>query len=700
MEAERELSLKKIIRELKYYELKGTGPYYTAITSSDVSISLTRTKFGFKSVATVAGFNSDLGFSEDKKLAVIYSLGNIVKNLKYSQGGPYIMTTTKLADKVVKQCPPKLKHTITMPEKNYFALSAPSLSDRLSSIRMVQEEFRTLLPECVSDIVDSYSYTYDCDNYPNRDERIIDGVLVNSLRDTSSTIDEKELMDLNKFYMLNYAPRTKTGKLLVKVIRRPTDADLITVRMNNGSCAPLLYYDDVRFHGKYAKMDRIIGSTQHVVGLGKEAPILASRVFLKAEVEQHVKEDGTYKKIRAIQNSAPEAVILFSYLFDSYMQVTSGPFFGNFMGVSTAHSPMHDLIFMWFIRLKYIWDKRGITNFNSFLDYIDSSGSDCSDQKSWEATTERITALHAIFRYVSSLEPNSYKENSEWIDNLLANYVQPHSVLRQRGLQADVISKLGATESGAKPTLHGNSLRHSCMADLFYIKARRCYKSKNLILDGFKLPDIEDWEDELEIFLKCRQHMGDDSFALRTRFSALFHQWKDRKFGTVTKLRLTDKFFCKYNEYGIADDCAEFLQFNFTRRTGNKILCERSLPRILSKLLHKPFKEESHALAATQMAMFNVCEEGYDWLKQLYDQFLSKFKKNELLAKELEDFWKSDVEYRMYDKPMLIPPPPVLCEMYKLPNSTERKILERILHFEQYRQDLKNNERARTLKMD
>lgn len=609
MDLDKNLSLKKIIRELKYYESKGSGPYYTAISCSSVSVSLTKTRIGYKSVATVAGFNSDFGFSEDKKLAVIYSLGNIVKNLKYSQGGPYIMTTTKLAEKVVKQCPSKLKHTLTMPEKSYFSLTAPCMSERLSSITMVQDEFRTLLPECVSEVVDSYSYTYDCDNFPNRDERIIDGVLVNSLKDTTSTVNEKDLLDLNKFYLLNYAPRTKNGNLLVKKIRRPTDSDLFDVRVHNGACAPLLFYDDPQHNGKFAKMDRIISSTQHVIGLGKEAPVLASRVFLKAEVEQHVKEDGSYKKIRAIQNSAPEAVIMFSYLFDSYMQVTSGPFFSNFMGVSTSHSPMHDLLYSWFIRLQYIWEKRGVSEkFNVFLDYVDKCGSDCSDQSAWEATTERITALHAIFRYVSSLEHQSYLENRDWIDNLLSNYLQPHSVLRQKGNKADVISKMGATESGAKPTLHGNSLRHSSMADLFYINARRAYKKGDKTIDGIVLPDIEDWADELEIFLKCRQHMGDDSFALKTAFSHIFHIWKDAKFGTITKVRLTKNFFCKYDIFGIADDCAEFLQFNFTRRASNKILCERSLPRILSKLLHKPFKEEAHALAATQMAMYNVCE--------------------------------------------------------------------------------------------
>lgn len=91
---------------------------------------------------------------------------------------------------------------------------------------------------------------------------------------------------------------------------------------------------------------------------------------------------------------------------------------------------------------------------------------------------------------------------------------------------------------------------------------------------------------------------------------------------------------------------------------------------------------------------------GYPWLKQLYDQFLAKFKRNEGLCEELQAFWKNDTEYRMYDKPLLIPPTPSLCETYKLPNSNERTILERILHFEQYRQDLKNNQRAKTVKKD
>lgn len=606
-----------------------------------------------------------------------------------------MMATSKLADKVVQQCPSHLKHTIVMPSKNFFNLTAPTPAPRINTIQMVQDEFRTLLPQAISKVVDTYSHTYDCSNFPNREERILDGFLVNGLKATKATVDIGDLLSLNKFYILNYAPRTKNGNLLVKVIRRPTDDDLLSVRGSNGGAAPLLYFDDTRFHSKYAKMDRLVSSTQCVVGLGKDAPILASRGFLKAEVEQHRKEDGTYKKIRAIQNASPESVLLFSYLFDTYMQVTSGPFYSNFMGVSTSHSPMHDLLFMWYVRLREVWLRRGVgACFHDFLTYVDSKGSDCSDQKSWEATTEEITALHMVFRYVSSLERVSYLENRDFVDNLLANFVQPHSVLRQKGARAEVISKTGATESGAKPTLHGNSGRHSCMADLFYIEARRAYKAGIFTMGPVKLPDLQDWEDELEIFLKCRQHMGDDSFALYTEFSPIYHVWKDWKFGTITKPRLTKSFFCVYDSNGIANDCAEFLQFNFTMRSKNRIMCERSLPRILSKLLHKPFKEEAHALAAVQMAMYNVCEEGYPWLKQLYDQFLSKFKNNHTLREDLERFWMSDVEFSMYEKPDLIPPPHALCEAYKLPLSNERKIIERIHHFEMYKQDLKNIERA------
>jgi hypothetical protein len=382
--------------------------------------------------------------------------------------------------------------------------------------------------------------------------------------------------------------------------------------------------------------------------------------------------------------------MLFSYLFDIYMQLTSGILFGDMMGVSTAHSPIQEMMMYWYATLMDVWERKGIKNFEGFLDEVDRRGADISDQKAWESTTEEKTALYLIFILVSSLEEKSYKKERDWIDPLLANLFRPHSVLKQTGNKAIVISKLGATESGAKPTLWGNTKRHGCMSDLFYIEAYNKYKVKDFKLDNITLPDIKDWEDELKIFHICENVMGDDRLAIRTAFSDVFHVWKDHKFGTVTVSRLTKKFFCTYDDTGMPDDSAEYLQFNFTRRTPNVLRCERSLGRIASKLMHKPFEKPEHALASCQMAMYNICQEGYVYLKKFYDILIENLVEDkEGMKKKMIDYWKSDEEFQLYESPTLAPPPPIITDAYKLDLKTG-DLFSRIKAFKTSKNDPKN----------
>jgi hypothetical protein len=685
-----ELKLSRIFREFEYYERKGGTPYFTAVKNPKLSLRLYRLKIGkYKSLAFVEGKNPKIGIHENKKRAVQISLESIVQQIKYTQGGAYIMTSSKLADAVVDKCPSHLRFDIVMPHAVNFKLSAPTPPSRIPSVSLSQSQFTNLLPENIQKIISTYSYTYDCDNFPHRDERLMDGVLVNGLKTTTATVTLGEIMMLCQFYIDNKAPRNKEGKLLNKIARKPTDEQLFKVRMKNGACAPLMFWDDGANSKKYTKMASLIMSTQEMIKRGRNAPIACSRVFSKAEVEVHTK-GNTYKKIRAIQNAAPETVMLFSYLFDTYMQITSGVLFGDMMGVSTAHSPIQEIMMYWYATLMDIWQRKGITTFEGFLNEVDRRGADISDQKAWESTTEEKTAIYLIFILVSSLEPESYKRERDWIDPLLANLMRPHAVLKQKGNKAVVISKLGATESGSKPTLWGNTKRHGCMSDLFYIKAYKNYERGEYKLDNVELPKIQDWKDELKIFYVCENIMGDDRMALRTAFSEIFHVWKDHKFGTITVSRLTKNFFCTFDDTGMPDDSAEYLQFSFTRRTPNVLRCERPLGRIAAKLIHKPFEQPEHALASCQMAMYNVCQEGYVYLKKFYDLMIENLVEDtEKMKKKLIDYWKNDEEFKLYESPSLAPPPPIITDAYKLDLKTG-DLFSRINAFKKNKNDPKN----------
>lgn len=630
----------------------------------------------------------DFAISADFKQAVQTALTNIIRHQVLTQGGYHIMQETKLAHEVVNKCPKKFKADVILSSKGAFSLSAPRPKPRDPVVSAAQERFLGGLPPLVKAEVQRYSHTFDCEQHGHPNERIIDGVLVNTLHDNETRLNVKDLNDLNKDYILNWAPRDKNGKLLKFYGQYPNASNLFNCRINNGACAPLAFYDDGNYDHKFTKMDRLIASTLHVVSLMEKAPILASRVFLKSEVAPHVKEDGAYKKIRAIQNASPETVMLYTLLFDKYMQCTSGLLNKDMMGVTLAHSPIQDIMMHWYMKNLKIFRKRGCHDFEEFLNYVDRMGADCSDQKSWEATTEKITALHLIFMLVSSLDDTYYNNNKGWITNLLANFLQPHSVLYQKGNKSIVVTKLGGTESGSKMTLYGNSKRHGCFSRLFFIKATRCYNQGNLFMDNVLLPELDNWEDELQLFINCEMFMGDDRFALRTAFSHVFHTWKDYYFGTVTKSVLTDTFFCRFDEHGMPNSSAEFLQLHFTR-SGTTLKCQRPTPRLYAKLIFRPFELSVHALAATQMAMFNCCPEGYDQLKEFYDDLLSTIDvEDEKLQGELLDFWRADAEYSLYEQPTLVPPTQGIVDMYQRTNHSQMRLKNRMYHFIKYRQDL------------
>lgn len=665
-----ELSVIRILREFYYYERKGGRPYYTVLSNPLVSLSLHKVHSNstYRATVTVKGFNADYGFSPDKKQAVQISLRNLLCKVQYTQGGAYFMSTTTLSDNVVNSCPPRLKASIRMPHSISFKVSHPTALPRLVGVTMAQEQFRELLPPSMLREVDRFEHTYDCGQDEIAMERLTKGALVNASVMTDSRVTMQDVIALNNYYLDNFAPKNEHGELLTKVVKKPEPRDLFNLRMNNGACAPLLFYDDGVPGKKYDKMASLIMSTMKFVECGKDAPIATSRIFPKAETEAKVKEDGTPKKIRFIQNSAPESVMLTTYLWDVYMQLTTGVLFGDMIGVSTAHSYITDILRYWHFSLHSIWEKKGITNYIEFLDEIDRRGADCSDQSSWEATTEEKTALHLIFQLVSSLEPKSFQREKEWIMSLLANFLKPHAVLSQRGSRATVITKMGATESGNKLTLWGNTKRHAAMTKLFAIKARKVYKEGGRKLDNITLPDLDDWEDELTIFEVCENIMGDDRLALHTAYSSVFHKWKDFYFGTITKQKITKDFFCVFDENGVPkNDCAIYLQTHFTRRTPSVLRCEKSALRIYCKFLPKPFQKAEHAIASCQMAMFNVCQEGYPMLKKLHDLLIVNLSEDrDSLQRKLEKFWESDEEFNLYDKPTLAPPPPAIVDAYKL----------------------------------
>jgi len=728
-----------LIKKLYFFEEKGFSPLYSFLTNPFLDVQVTIISYAYRVekrkelnnvlYSTHLVYNNKLvsvrGFNKLDTLIRACHVG-VKELIAFTQGRFTFAMEKNLGAQALRTVPPQYTFTHKIPGHTCIStVTLPSPPARTKAVSESQAAFLAMLDPDMLKRVQQYSFTTD--EQANL-KRYHDGMTIlaseHSTRPDNMTPEEFVMLNLD--YIFNRAPRASPRDMPMRLKeyqpRDPTLANVLCLALKNGAVGDLgdsgeCCHSDTLFsvlsNKKKSRATQLTELAQEYRTC-ENKPIQYSGLAIKPEVAKRlkelVKEDGDIeildKKIRSISNANSVKYIMMALLFPGQDRDRRGFPAGTFVGESVRNDYFNIMLRTWYEKSRETWLTYGVDTFGKFLMEVDKRGFDCTDKECWEATTKDTGAGIYMYQNALHVPETSYPDWKNDIQNVSAEYTQPHVVLEVSGNVAKGINRKGSTESGGQKTLDGNSLRHQEMhlnfninMDMWYLRGKeKFYPTQHDFIPIMgEPPELEDPLHELIIDKECANIDGDDHLNLATPLddTGFKARWLDWKHGTITTGGVK-RPWAELDKYGrVTNDSAEYLRTYMQLVKPSEdpdtwwVKTLRCAVRTFAKLMYAPHALEV-ALMATRQAMFiGGTPELYGWLLKYYKLLYAEAVKigEELVLDKFKELAKTEEYCHLPSPSSLAPPSYGECEAFLAPDPNRAlRVPAQVAHYKEFAQ--------------